>query len=102
MDVQRRSARLWRLVVACSKLLLMAAVATDDPELRATRRARAACNWAAKLFVIEDHVDDSRYSAGERCTVELFGICGEEICDDVVDLATWPRLQQYILCERGL
>jgi hypothetical protein len=98
MDARRRSARLWCLVAACCKLLLMAAAATDDPELRATRRARAACNWAAKLFVIEDHVDDSRYSAagGERCTVELFGICEDEICDDVVDLATWPRLQQYI------
>ena len=61
----------------------MAAAATADPTFRATRRARAACNWAAKLFLIEDHVDAARYSAGgERCTVELFGIC-EEVPGDV-------------------
>ena len=70
MDAQRLTAWSWWLVAALCRLLLMAAAATDDPELRATRRARAACSWAAKLFVIEDYVDDSRYSAGgERCTV---------------------------------
>ena len=52
MDVRRRSARLWCLVAACSKLLLMAAAATTDPALLTTRRARAACNWAMKTFVL--------------------------------------------------
>ena len=85
----------------------MAAAASADPAVRATRtrtrRARVACNWAAKLFVVEDHVDASRYSAGsERCTVELFGICEEDAGDDVYDLATWSRLDYYIRGELQL
>ena len=86
MGAQRRSARLWWLGAALSRLLLMAAAATTDSAARATRQARVACNWAAKLFVVEDHVNPGRYTAGgERCTVELFGICEEDAGDDVVE-----------------
>ena len=69
MAAQRRSTRPWWLGAGFPRLLLMATAATADPALRATRRARAACNWAAKLFVIKDHVDAARYSAGRRVAI---------------------------------
>ena len=75
MHSQRRSAWLWWLAAALTKLLVMAAAATADPALHNARRARAACNWASKLFEVEDHVDAARYVAGtERMNVQLFGI----------------------------
>jgi hypothetical protein len=67
MDARRRSAWLWCLVAACSKLLLMAAAATDDPELRATRRARGECDWVAKHFVIED--DAAKFPLSVKATI---------------------------------
>ena len=67
MDSRRRSAWLWCLVAACSKLLLMAAAATDDPELRATRRARGECDWVAKHFVIED--DAAKFPLSVKATI---------------------------------
>ena len=49
----------------------MAAAAPGDPALRAARRARAACNWAVKMFVIEDHSDERAICSRRRAALFL-------------------------------
>ena len=81
--------RLHRRRPACCVQALPEAREAHRP--RASRRARVACNWATKLFVIEDHVDASRYSDG--CRVRLISAGEDGASADVC------RLQS--LCDFG-
>ena len=78
----------------------------DESALRAARRARAASNWADKIFTIEDHSDPSRYTHGNQqldpLSTMIPGVADEDAGAGVYDLTSWDRLEAHVRHELQL